>query len=1256
MAQDADSVVDPPDMAQDMSGGSTTECVIGSEGGFCVAGRCALVVPPGAVSEPTAFEFEEAFAPSAIEAAILGGTVCAIGPQELALDAAVEVRIEFAEEELPATFELSDVVGARVDTADLEFVTTSVLDTARQRVSVFVEQSGEYGLTVSPSDARFEGDFGRPSFDVTDDESFVRNLSTFTFNAVFHDGERLYVGNGPRVLVWEGMPESAFDLPDLIIGRPDLSTINAPTSAAALTGSVRGIWSDAQRLAITDGNRVLIWNEMPTKSFTPADLVLGQESFSANRPTKDSGQARRSTLSRATGITSNGQNLIVGDMRNNRFLVWDDFPRLSDLPADRVIGQPDFSSTRPSAGNTPISQAQHALFMGNELILSEFSACSCLWVLDGTSFSLNPTPARAIGLPGPSRVTPTGFIGASGLTRFGADGLAMMNATTSRISVWRELPTDAGRPADFTLGKPNDEVGGLLEHPSAAYMDSLGVDRNIFANETFLTATDRYRLLIWNTLPQTNFEPADLVLGQPTTTSSDRSIDFRGISADTTGQPSGLAQSGTTRAIADRANNRVLLFLEGSDQPIVLGQADMDEFKPNAGASEPSASSLSAPESVVIHGSTLVVADTGNHRVLVWDELPSEHGAPANHVLGQASFMQRLPNAGALDTDEDGDRDASAGVFHTPSGVFLDDRGLLVADTDNHRVLEYALPLSSESLPSRVIGQPNFERNDPNAGKGWYERDASTLARPKRAIRMDAGEVVVSDTDNNRVLVFGPNPGAITILGQNDGTSDREPSIFTGSNRGFGIGQSQLRADAASLRRPHGLALGRNHLYVADRDNHRVVRYDLPLSTGASASAIWGQLGPTERGINGPGLSARSLAFPEGVSVTGEDDQETLIVADTENHRVLDFPKGDMTATSIFGQASFSARGINRSAPARGVVDRPAGISYDGESLWVADREHHRVLEFFGGEVVRVIGQPDEGATVPNAGQDVSAFGFDTPSDVFTDGERLIVADRFNHRVLIWNQIPESFGQPADVVLGQEDETGNQPNRGLGLLEPTAGTLLAPEGVFFDGAALYVADTGNNRVLVWDELPMVSGAPASRVLCQQEMTQNLSNRGSSSPGATTCSSPRDILRVDDALYVTDSANNRVLAFGAQALSDGAEAQSVLGQAAFTTRVSAAGASGMAAPSRLAHDGRSLFVSDTGNNRVLLFRSTESVSAADQVIGQPSFDVVDTSSDERTLSAPNGLAVERLPFSTTRLLVSDSGKDRIATFGRISRSR
>lgn len=99
---------------------------------------------------------------------------------------------------------------------------------------------------------------------------------------------------------------------------------------------------------------------------------------------------------------------------------------------------------------------------------------------------------------------------------------------------------------------------------------------------------------------------------------------------------------------------------------------------------------------------------------------------------------------------------------------------------------------------------------------------------------------------------------------------------------------------------------------------------------------------------------------------------------------------------------------------------------------------------------------------------------FNHPSGLASDGTRLIMADTFNNRVLIWHQAPTG-NVPPDLVLGQKDFTSNDPGRGLDQMN-------WPFAVATDGERLVVTDVMNDRVLVWNSFPSQNGAPADVVL------------------------------------------------------------------------------------------------------------------------------------------------------------------------------
>ena len=96
---------------------------------------------------------------------------------------------------------------------------------------------------------------------------------------------------------------------------------------------------------------------------------------------------------------------------------------------------------------------------------------------------------------------------------------------------------------------------------------------------------------------------------------------------------------------------------------------------------------------------------------------------------------------------------------------------------------------------------------------------------------------------------------------------------------------------------------------------------------------------------------------------------------------------------------------------------------------------------------------------------------FHHPSGIATDGTRLVVCDRFNNRVLVWNAMPAAWDAPPDLVLGQPDCRSNDPGSGLGELSwPGAASIAA--------GILAVADTNNDRILIWLEPPASNAEPA----------------------------------------------------------------------------------------------------------------------------------------------------------------------------------
>jgi len=91
------------------------------------------------------------------------------------------------------------------------------------------------------------------------------------------------------------------------------------------------------------------------------------------------------------------------------------------------------------------------------------------------------------------------------------------------------------------------------------------------------------------------------------------------------------------------------------------------------------------------------------------------------------------------------------------------------------------------------------------------------------------------------------------------------------------------------------------------------------------------------------------------------------------------------------------------------------------------------------------------------------ALLFNHPMNIATDDTRLLLADTRNNRILIWNSLPGGNVAP-DLVLGQGNFTTNNPGTGMSGLN-------WPVSVAAAGGKVVVADTYNDRLLIWNTFP-----------------------------------------------------------------------------------------------------------------------------------------------------------------------------------------
>ena len=384
------------------------------------------------------------------------------------------------------------------------------------------------------------------------------------------------------------------------------------------------------------------------------------------------------------------------------------------------------------------------------------------------------------------------------------------------------------------------------------------------------------------------------------------------------------------------------------------------------------------------------------------------------------------------------------------------------------------------------------------------------------------------------------------------------------------------------------------------------------------------------------------------------------------------------------------------------------GIAYAADTLFIADSNrvgagplNHRVLiipnisgslpratdeipyttlcPICVGSAAVVLGQPDFVTTTEHFA--ASPSNLRLPTAVASDGIHLVVADTNHNRVLIWNRIPTTNDAPADVVVGQPNFTSSTvPTNGT----PSATTMSGPQGVWIQNGRLYIADTQNNRILIYNRIPASNGAAADVVLGATNFTTAVQvdlAQQTTTATASNLLNPVSVTSDGNRLFVTDLGYNRILIWNRIPTSNGAPADVVVGQPDMVSSISNNGftidttvtpnveqpvlcpgsigtdANGnptynaacnatLSYPRFALSDGTRLFIADGGNDRILEFQNVPATNgaSADVILGQIGGTVDQATDAADSMNTPMSLA-----FDGTNLYCADPYNRRVTVY-------
>ena len=203
--------------------------------------------------------------------------------------------------------------------------------------------------------------------------------------------------------------------------------------------------------------------------------------------------------------------------------------------------------------------------------------------------------------------------------------------------------------------------------------------------------------------------------------------------------------------------------------------------------------------------------------------------------------------------------------------------------------------------------------------------------------------------------------------------------------------------------------------------------------------------------------------------------------------RSADFATGQ-AARLVIGQSTFTAQEVGASDRLLGAA---SGLALANDTLFVVDSnrvgsspQNNRVLIF------------------PNLSANLPAPTSELPKDA-------------NIRCQVCTGV-------ASVAIGQPDFTKTD-------IDLSQKGFRQPTSVASDGRTLAVADTDNNRVLIWNSIPFLTGTPADVVVGQNDFKTAIANMGSgNTPNNKGLRGPQGVWFQNGKLYVADTQNHLIL--------------------------------------------------------------------------------------------------------------------------------
>lgn len=356
-------------------------------------------------------------------------------------------------------------------------------------------------------------------------------------NGIASDGKHFYICDtwNNRVLCYNSLPNTG-STPDFVLGQTSLNSAAAGYGLENMNWPV-GVATDGKRLYVADAhnNRILVWNNLPTKSGQKADWQINMIDKSANSPLERE-------LNWPWAVWTDGKKLIVTATVGGKVLVWNQLPNSSQDEPDFILKTGGTPRSIVTDGKSYLIIGDHNIQIGNKnepgtRVWTSFPTSANQkqdFVISGTNKGGCQLSDGRIALLGDNAVSiyngkPTGTnwkpslsIGGGSTDKDDDDlyycfrggdynqvlevggRLYVSCYNGNKIVGYKKIPTKRTDMPDIVIGAANKDEEVLLNHNIYQNLNPVTDGKRLIAADDF----NGY-LVIWNTLPgQSKAEPS----------------------------------------------------------------------------------------------------------------------------------------------------------------------------------------------------------------------------------------------------------------------------------------------------------------------------------------------------------------------------------------------------------------------------------------------------------------------------------------------------------------------------------------------------------------------------------------------------------------------------------------------------------------------------------------------------------------------------------------------------------------------------